>query len=146
MPMTPADVIQIMLELDQQQIRPRPSAWGKAAMIVRDLCFHAEGSFRGPMGDLDSLDMGAVHCPAPQTLNQPLTDRIIRETVLHTDFVRTLIAALRMWDHLPGFELCEERDTRELAELCEAHGWRGELPLGVFVHQFRKRVLKEVMG
>lgn len=40
---TAATVIRILLELDQQCLTARPSGWGKAALLVRELCAHAKG-------------------------------------------------------------------------------------------------------
>lgn len=60
--MTAADVIRMLAEMDQQCISGRPSAVGRAAEIVQELCRHAEGSLRNPalLGDYESIDLSAV--------------------------------------------------------------------------------------
>lgn len=60
--MTAADVIRMLLEMDQQCISGRPSVVGRAAEIVQALCEHAEGSLRDPalLGDYQQIDLSPV--------------------------------------------------------------------------------------
>lgn len=75
--MTVADLINVCLELDQQIVSPRPSEWGKAAELVRDLAEHAEPSMRDPkrFGEWEDIDLSPVRCRAPRELDQPTIDR-----------------------------------------------------------------------
>lgn len=76
--MTAADLIRVLLELDQQCLTARPSAWGRAAELVATLCDHAEPSLRDPkaMGDWRSVDLAPARRRAPRELNQPVLDAI----------------------------------------------------------------------
>ncbi len=71
--MTVADIINVLLELDQQVISPRPSEWGKAAELVRDLAEAAEPSMRDPkrFGPWEEIDLSSVHQRAPREIDQP---------------------------------------------------------------------------
>lgn len=40
------ELIQLMLELDDQVLHPRPSPWLVAAQLLHDLASHSEGSLR----------------------------------------------------------------------------------------------------
>jgi hypothetical protein len=55
--MTVKDLLELLLELDDQVICPRPSAWLKAAQLVRDLAEHAEPSLRCPEAFGDGWDL-----------------------------------------------------------------------------------------
>lgn len=81
--MTAADLIRVLLELDQQVIHPRPSEWGKAAAIVHTLAMHAEPSLRDPkvLGDWEAIDMTPISRPAPRVLSQPILDTIQSESI-----------------------------------------------------------------
>lgn len=71
--MTAADVIRMLLEMDQQCISGRPSALGRAAAIVATLCEHAEPSLRRPdlLGDWAAIDLSAIKARAPREMDQP---------------------------------------------------------------------------
>jgi hypothetical protein len=82
---TVADLIRVLLELDQQIISPRPSSWGVAAELVHALAEHAEPTLRpgpGPdiFADWDKVDLSQVKRRAPRDLNQPMLDAILSET------------------------------------------------------------------
>lgn len=80
--MTAADVIRILLELDQQVISPRPSAWGEAAEIVWDLCCNVSTGLpcHCELGDFGPIDFSVIHEPPPRKLRQPLVDAIQEES------------------------------------------------------------------
>lgn len=44
--MTVKKLMQVMLELDDLVVHPRPSTWLRAAQLIGDLATHAEGSLR----------------------------------------------------------------------------------------------------
>lgn len=71
--MTVADLIKVLLEMDQQVISPRPSVLGVSAKLVAVLAEHAEPSLRRPdlMGDWRSVDLSSVERQAPRELDQP---------------------------------------------------------------------------
>jgi len=48
--MTVKELIQVMLELDDQMMHPRPSSWLVAAQLVHELATHAEPSLRRGAG------------------------------------------------------------------------------------------------
>ncbi len=78
--MTAADVIRVMLELDQQCLTSRPSAWGKGAEIVRQLCILADcPGRRDLLGDWESIDISVAFRPATRELNQPTLDTIFKD-------------------------------------------------------------------
>lgn len=81
---TAADLIRILLELDQQVICPRPSAWGLAAELVATLVEHAEPSLRNTaaLGDWRSVDLTGVRRPAPRELSQPTVEALTAEDVM----------------------------------------------------------------
>lgn len=70
--MTVADVIRMLLEMDQQMISPRPSVLGRAAELVAMLAEHAGPSLRRPdvMGDWESIDLSPARGRAPRDLDQ----------------------------------------------------------------------------
>jgi hypothetical protein len=76
-----ASLIRLLLELDQQVIHPRPSAWGQAAELVATLCMHAEGSLARSapalLGDWEAVDLSGVNRRPPQRLDQPTLDAIL---------------------------------------------------------------------
>ncbi len=76
--MTVATLINILLELDQQWISLRPSEWGKAAELVRDLAEAAEPSMRDPdkFGPWEDIDLSPVLRQAPRDLDQPALDEL----------------------------------------------------------------------
>jgi hypothetical protein len=81
--MTAADLIRVLLELDQQVCHPRPSEWGKAAAIVHTLAAHAESSLPNPkiLGDWKAIDLTSISRPAPRVLHQPTLDTIQSEVI-----------------------------------------------------------------
>ena len=69
--MTAANVIRLLLELDQFVISPRPSLYGEVAEAVRSLCDHAEGD----LGDYQAIDTSAARNDTPWIPDTPiLTD------------------------------------------------------------------------
>ena len=66
-------LIRVLLELDQQVLTSRPSAWGEAAELVRILCLHASPSLRNGdlMGNWEGVDMEPIRRPVSRTLHQP---------------------------------------------------------------------------
>jgi hypothetical protein len=77
--MTAARLIRLLLEFDAQVVGPRPSDFGRAAVLVARLCEHAEPSLRSPatLGDWRAVDLTAVGRPAPVRLDQPILDAIL---------------------------------------------------------------------
>jgi hypothetical protein len=79
--MNVADLIQVLLELDQQVISPRPSSWGKAAELVARLAGCSEGRLANALfGDWRDIDLSQVRQRAPRELRQPTLDRITAES------------------------------------------------------------------
>jgi hypothetical protein len=76
--MTAADVIRLLLELDQFVIAPRPSPYGEAAEAVRALCDHAEGD----LGDYQAIDMSAARNDVPWIPDTPILDAALSRAVL----------------------------------------------------------------
>ena len=82
--MTAADLIRVLLELDQQYVSPRPSSWGRAAELVHRLAAYYEGNEADSpeaqrlLGDWRSIDLSQVRGKAPRELSQPTVD-LIRE-------------------------------------------------------------------
>jgi hypothetical protein len=72
--MTVADLINVLLELDQQVIHPRPSEWGKAAELVHALAVAAEPNVCNP-GPWKDIDMSSVRRRSPQEIRQPTLDQ-----------------------------------------------------------------------
>ena len=48
--MTVKELIELMLEIDDQIVHPRPSQWLFAAQLIHELATHAEGSLRRGLG------------------------------------------------------------------------------------------------
>jgi hypothetical protein len=76
--MTTADVIRLLLELDQFVISPTPSPYGEAAETVRALCDRAEGD----LGDYQAIDMAPVRNDVPWILDTPILDAALSRAVL----------------------------------------------------------------
>jgi hypothetical protein len=76
--MTAANVIRLLLELDQFVISPRPSFYGEAAEAVRSLCDHAEGD----LGDYQAIDMSAARNDAPWIPDTSILDGALRGAVI----------------------------------------------------------------
>jgi hypothetical protein len=76
--MSAADVIRLLLELDQFVISPRPSVYGEAAEAVRSLCDHAPVD----LGDYQAIDMSAVRNDVPWIPDTPILDGALRHAVL----------------------------------------------------------------
>lgn len=85
--MTAADLLKVLLELDQQCLTSRPSPWGKAAEVLQYMCDHCSGELRNSQGGIDpfpsdllgdwrSVDLSVVRKPAPRQLSQPTLDAI----------------------------------------------------------------------
>jgi hypothetical protein len=74
--MTAADVIRMLMEMDQQFISGRPSPLGRAALLVALLCEHAGPSLRRPdlMGDWESIDLSPVRRRTTGRAGQPTMD------------------------------------------------------------------------
>ncbi len=81
--MTAADLIRVLLELDQQVCHPRPSEWGKAAALVYSLAAHAERSLpdRKVLGDWEDINLTSILRPAPQVPDQPVLKAIQSEVI-----------------------------------------------------------------
>jgi hypothetical protein len=77
--MKAADVIRLLLELDQFVISPRPSPYGEAAEAVRSLCDRAEGD---DLGDYQAIDMSAARDAVPWIPDTPILDGALRHAVL----------------------------------------------------------------
>lgn len=71
--MTLADLLRVLLELDQQCLTSRPSPWGRAAELLSILADHAEPSVRDAslLGDWRSVDLSTARQPATRGLDQP---------------------------------------------------------------------------
>jgi hypothetical protein len=80
--MTAANVIRLLLELDQFILSPRPSLYGEAAEAVRALCNRADAE--ADLGDYEAIDMSAVVNDAPWTPDTPILDGALRAAVLRT--------------------------------------------------------------
>jgi hypothetical protein len=76
--MTAANVIRLLLDLDQFVISPRPSLYGEAAEAVRSLCDHGDVD----LGDYEAIDMSAARNDAPWTPDTPILDGALRGAVL----------------------------------------------------------------
>lgn len=146
-PITAADLIRVLLELDQQVICPRPSAWGLSAELVGRLALIADlnpaVSEPGPLlGNYQSIDLSPVRRPAPRgELRHPTVDRLtvadvlsVEELVAQRDqLVAAASTALAEWRdiyHGPGdHENCPV--CRAMEGLGEAVGAaRGGHPAG----------------
>lgn len=78
--MNAEQLIKVLLELDQQVISHRPSEWGKAALLVADLCEYSEPHRCAPpgrLGDWESVDLKPIDRRAPGRLDQPVLDAIL---------------------------------------------------------------------
>jgi hypothetical protein len=78
--MTAANVIRLLLELDQFVLSPRPSLYGDAAEAVRSLCDRADVD----LGDYQAIDMSAVTSDAPWIPDTPILDEALRAAVIRT--------------------------------------------------------------
>lgn len=108
--MTAADVIRMLLEMDQQFVSGRPSTMARAAEIVQALCIHAQGSApTGLLGDYQSIDLGPVRAKRVSgELWQPVMDLAAENEKLRDDLdhFRTLVEILEVRPktiaHRPG--------------------------------------------
>jgi hypothetical protein len=77
--MTAERLMQLLLELDQQYISGRPSPFGEAALLVRDMCRKGDAMPRSELGDWESVEMSQVRAYRPPLLNQPILSEIERQ-------------------------------------------------------------------
>jgi hypothetical protein len=76
--MTAEQLIKVCLELDQQCVSPRPSEWGKAALMVFELC-RAISANQWPnctLGHWNGVDLSPVGERVTGILLQPNVDMI----------------------------------------------------------------------
>jgi hypothetical protein len=114
--MTVADVIRMLLEMDQQFISGRPSALGRAAEIVQTLARHAEPSLRNPalMGDWESIDLSPVRSwRTSKELWQPTMGLAEENDKLRSD--------------IDGWKLIDELRERKPQTIVHRNGGRWDL-------------------
>jgi len=88
-------LLELLLELDQQVISPRPSTWGEAAQLVATLARHAEERWESPtctwvtqkpvwLRGWRDVNLSTVNDHAADNLFQPVLDELTSSHV-HLD-------------------------------------------------------------